>query len=128
MTEIPGAGGGPAPFDCGVRGLCPRCAAPTLFHGFVAFADRCSACDLDFTQFNVGDGPAAFLTTGIGTIITILAIWLELAVGPPWWVHVALWLPLTVAGVVGSLRIAKGVLLALEFRNAAREGRIDTRR
>ncbi|MBD8678142.1 DUF983 domain-containing protein [Sphingomonas sp. CFBP 13720] len=128
MTEIPGAGGGPAPFDCGVRGLCPRCVAPTLFRGFVAFADRCSACDLDFTQFNVGDGPAAFLTTGIGTIITILAIWLELSVGPPWWVHVALWLPLTVAGVVGSLRIAKGVLLALEFRNAAREGRIDTRR
>ncbi len=127
MPDLPGAGGAPAPFDCGVRGLCPRCAAPTLFRGFVAFADRCTACDLDFTQFNVGDGPAAFLTTGIGTIITILAIWLELAVGPPWWVHVVLWLPLTVVGVVGSLRIAKGMLLALEFRNAAREGRIDTR-
>ncbi len=127
MPDTPGAGGGPAPFDCGVRGLCPSCAAPTLFRGFVAFADRCTACDLDFTQFNVGDGPAAFLTTGIGTIITILAIWLELAVGPPWWVHVVLWLPLTVVGVVGSLRIAKGMLLALEFRNAAREGRIDPR-
>jgi len=127
MPDLPGAGGAPAPFDCGVRGLCPRCATPNLFRGFVAFADRCAACDLDFTQFNVGDGPAAFLTTGIGTIITILAIWLELAVGPPWWVHVVLWLPLTVVGVVGSLRIAKGMLLALEFRNAAREGRIDTR-
>ena len=70
----------------------------------------------------VGDGPAAFLTLGIGTIVTALAIWLELAVGPPWWVHVIVWVPLTLGGVVGSLRIAKGWLLALEYRNAAREG------
>ena len=124
MTEETGAGG-PAPFDCGVRGLCPRCGATTLFRGPVAFADRCGTCGLDFTAFNVGDGPAAFLTLILGGIVTILAIWLDLKVGPPWWVHALLWIPLTIGGVVGSLRIAKGMLLALEYRNAAREGKID---
>jgi uncharacterized protein (DUF983 family) len=93
----------------------------------VAFHDRCSACALDFAGFNVGDGPAAFLTFGIGAVVTVLAIILELKLGPPWWVHVLLWVPLTIGGVVGSLRIAKGALLALEYRNAAREGRIDPR-
>ena len=126
MPEDMGAGG-PAPFDCGVRGLCPRCGATTLFRGPVAFAERCSDCALDFTAFNVGDGPAAFLTLILGGIVTILAIWLDLKVGPPWWVHALLWIPLTIGGVVGSLRIAKGMLLALEYRNAAREGKIDPR-
>jgi len=126
MPEQQGAGA-PAPFDCGVRGLCPRCGAKTLFKGVVAFADRCPACGLDFAAFNVGDGPAAFLTLILGGIVTVLAIWLDLKVGPPFWVHVVLWVPLTIGGVVGSLRVAKGMLLALEYARGAREGRIDPR-
>ncbi len=126
MPDPVGAGA-PAPFDCGVRGLCPRCGAKTLFKGVVAFADRCPACGLDFAAFNVGDGPAAFLTLILGGIVTVLAIWLDLKVGPPFWVHVVLWVPLTIGGVVGSLRVAKGMLLALEYARGAREGRIDPR-
>lgn len=110
-----------------LRGLCPRCGAPTLFAGLIRFAPRCRACALDFQSFNVGDGPAAFLTLIIGTIVTILAIALERAADPPVWVHVILWVPLTLALVLGSLRIAKAALLALEYRNQAREGRIDPR-
>jgi uncharacterized protein (DUF983 family) len=117
----------PPVLDVSLRGLCPRCAAPTLFQTFLRFAPRCRACGLDFSAFNVGDGPAAFLTLIVGTIVTILAIALELAADPPVWVHVVLWVPLTLILVVGSLRLAKAALLALEFRNQAREGRIDPR-
>lgn len=117
----------PAVVDAALKGLCPRCGAPTLFQTFLRFAPRCRACGLDFQAFNVGDGPAAFLTLIVGTIVTILAIALELAADPPVWVHVILWLPLTLVLVIGSLRLAKGALLALEFRNQAREGRIDPR-
>ena len=113
----------PAPVAVGLRGLCPRCGAKTLFAGFARFAATCRACQLDFSAFNVGDGPAAFLTLAIGALITGLAIALELSASPPWWLHVLLWLPLTVAAVLGSLRFAKGVLLALEYRHRAREGR-----
>ena len=107
-----------------MNGLCPRCGAKTLFVGWIKFADRCSACGLDFDAFNVGDGPAAFLTLIIGTLVTGLAIWLQLALGPPWWVHVLLWPIVTLALILGSLRASKGVLLALEFRNKAGEGRV----
>ncbi|MBJ6123049.1 DUF983 domain-containing protein [Sphingomonas mollis] len=107
-----------------LRGLCPRCGKPTLFGSWIGFADRCRACGLDFTPFNVGDGPAAFLTLILGAIVVGLAVWLELAVGPPWWVHVLLWIPVTAGGVIGALRIAKGALMAAEYHNAAREGRI----
>jgi len=108
-----------------VRGLCPRCGNPTLFAGVARFAPHCRACGLDFSSFNVGDGPAAFLTLLIGGLITGLALWLELAAEPPFWVHILLWLPLTTLAVIGSLRFAKAALLALEYRNRAAEGRID---
>ena len=54
-----------------------------------------------------------------------LAIALELGASPPWWLHVLLWLPLAAALTLGLLRLAKGLLLALEYRHRAREGRIE---
>jgi uncharacterized protein (DUF983 family) len=75
-------------------------------------------------QFNVGDGPAAFLIMIVGAIVTLLAIVVQLRFEPPFWVHVLLWLPVTLGLVLGLLRIAKGALLVLEYRNRAREGRI----
>ncbi len=107
-----------------MAGRCPRCGAKTLFKGPIAFADRCSACGLDFSAFNVGDGPAAFLTLIVGTLIVVGAIALQLAAEPPWWVHVLIWPALTLALVVVGLRVAKTALIAAEYRNAAREGRI----
>lgn len=109
-----------------VLGECPRCGAQTMFAGgfpagWVRFASRCGSCGLDYDRFNVGDGPAAFLTLIIGAIITGLAIWLDIAVNPPFWVHVLLWVPLTVVMVMGGLRVAKGLLLIIEYHRDARE-------
>ena len=111
----------PGPLAVALRGLCPRCGARSLFKGFAAFAPNCRACGLDLSAFDVGDGPAAFLTLIVGAAITGFAIALELSLEPPWWVHVLLWLPLTIAAVLGSLRIAKGLLLALEYRQRTPE-------
>lgn len=104
-------------------GQCPRCGARTLFAGPIRFASRCPACGLDFDAFNVGDGPAAFLTLAVGAIVAALAIWLQLAVAPPFWVHVVLWVPLSLALVVGGLRVTKGWLLHVEYRRSAAEAR-----
>lgn len=117
----------PPPAAAALRGLCPRCGDKTLFQGLVTFAPKCRACGLDFSAFNVGDGPAAFLILIVGALITGLAVALELAAEPPFWVHLLLWPVLTLAAVLGLLRLAKGALLALEYRNSAREGRISDR-
>jgi uncharacterized protein (DUF983 family) len=95
-----------------------------LFQSLTGFAPKCRACGLDFSTFNVGDGPAAFLILIIGALIVGLAVTVDLKFSPPWWVHVLLWLPLTSAAVIFSLRAAKALLLALEYRHRAREGRI----
>ncbi len=107
-------------------GLCPKCGSKTMFAGMLAFADRCRVCSLDFSRFNVGDGPAALVTLAVGTITVALAIWLQLSVEPPLWVHAVLWIPLTLVLVIGMLRVTKAGLLASEYQNQAGEaGRID---
>ena len=123
MTDQPGEGatalGGLSaklPF-----GQCPRCRARTLFAGVISFAPRCRSCGLDVSGFNVGDGPAAFLTLIIGALVSALAIWLQLAVEPPFWVHIVLWLPLTTFAVIAGLRYGKAKLLAAEYRRKAGE-------
>ncbi len=75
------------------------------------------ACGLDFGQYNVGDGPAAFLTLIVGAIVLGLALAVEANFHPPFWVHILLWVPLTVAAVIGSLRVSKAILLILEHRH-----------
>jgi len=117
-------GGAPTPVAAALNGLCPRCGARTLFAGAIAFAPKCRLCGLDFTGFNVGDGPAAPLTLVIGAVVVTGAAILQLTVEPPLWVQLAIWIPVTTAAVVFALRVAKAALLAMEYRHAAREGRI----
>jgi uncharacterized protein (DUF983 family) len=114
----------PTPVLAALKGLCPRCGNRTLFAGLATFAPKCRACGLDFDAFNVGDGPAAFLIFIVGGIVVGSAIVTQVKAEPPWWVHVLLWVPLAVILTIGLLRIGKGLLLALEYRHRAREGRI----
>ena len=113
----------PSPAASAFGGLCPRCGARTLFDGWVRFASRCRSCGLNYDRFNVGDGPAAFLIFIVGGVVVALAIWVELAFSPPFWVHPLLWIPLAAALTVGLLRAGKALLLILEYRREAREGR-----
>jgi uncharacterized protein (DUF983 family) len=127
MTETrPDGGPAPAavaPVQVALKGLCPRCGKPTLFASWIRFADRCRDCGLDFSTFNVGDGPAALLILVLGGAIVAAAITLELSVSPPFWVHLLIWIPVTAIAVLGALRVSKAGLLALEYRNKAREYR-----
>ena len=105
-------------------GLCPRCGAKSLYGSLLGFAPRCPFCDLDFGQFNVGDGPAAFLILIVGALVTIGAVMLQLSTEPPFWVHILIWTPLSGFLVIALLRIAKAALVTLEYKNRAREGRL----
>ena len=106
-----------------LTGSCPKCGARTLFEGWVRFAARCRSCGLDYSSFNVGDGPAAFLIFIVGTITVVAALSVDGAFSPRWWVHLV-WVPVAAALTILGLRLSKAWLLAQEHRNRAREGRI----
>ena len=118
--------GRPGIVQVALSGLCPQCGAKTLFAGPARFADRCSQCGLDYSSFNVGDGPAALLTMVIGALVIVLAMIVDVAFNPPFWVQAVIWVPFTVVATFWSLRMAKAALLAAEYRNKAGEaGRDD---
>ena len=119
--DPPDLSGQPSLRQAALLGLCPRCGGRTLFEGITNFAPQCRACGLDYSRFNVGDGPAAFLTLIIGAVITGLALWLDAAFHPPFWVHILLWVPITAAAVIYGLRVAKSALLHTEYVRNARE-------
>lgn len=119
--DTPETKGQPGIAAAALFGLCPRCGAKSLFAGATRFAPRCGSCGLDYGKFNVGDGPAAFLTMVIGALVVGLALWVEFTFSPPVWVHVLLWVPLVVVTTLWGLRISKAALLASEFRRKAVE-------
>lgn len=112
-------------FQAALFGECPACGSRTLFAGWVRFAARCRVCGHDFTLYNVGDGPAAFLILIIGAIACALALVLQVKVSPPFWVHILLWVPVTTAPVLASLRVSKAAMLLHEARAEVREGKLD---
>ena len=116
--------GQPGIAQAALFGLCPKCGTKSLYAGAVRFASKCPSCGLEFAKFDVGDGPAAFLILIVGAVIAVLAIWVQLAFEPAYWVHVVLWVPLATLLTIGGLRVAKAALLASEYRNKAGEGRL----
>lgn len=90
------------------------------------FAPRCTACGLDLSRYNVGDGPAAILIMLVGAIVLPSALVVHFTVHPPLVVHLLLWPLLALALTIGGLRVAKAWLIAAEHQRDSHEGRIGT--
>jgi uncharacterized protein (DUF983 family) len=105
-------------------GLCPCCGMGKLFCGLLSVAPRCKACGLDYAVFDPGDGPAPFVILIIGAIVVGAALWVEFTFAPPLWVHAVLWIPAITILAIALLRFIKGLLIVLQYRHQAGEGRI----
>ena len=106
-------------------GRCPRCGQGALFDGYLKIAPRCGTCGLDDGAFDAGDGPAVFVILIVGAIVTVSALVVEVKFQPPYWVHVVLWIPLVIVLSLALLRLAKGLLVVLQYRHNAGEGRLE---
>ena len=113
------------PVKAGLSGRCPRCGEGRLFKGFLTVGERCGNCRLDYSFADAGDGPAVFVILIIGFVVVGLALWMEVSYNPPLWVHFMLWIPLTLVLSLAALRAIKGLLIVLQYRNKAAEGRLD---
>jgi uncharacterized protein (DUF983 family) len=114
-----------SPYLAGLRGRCPRCGEGKLFAGYLSVAPRCASCGLDYSFAESGDGPAAFVILIAGFAVVMSALVTEVIWRPPYWVHAALWLPAIVILSLLLLRLAKGLLITLQYHHKAEEGRVD---
>ncbi|HMB47522.1 MAG TPA: DUF983 domain-containing protein [Afifellaceae bacterium] len=115
------------PIRIGLRGRCPRCGQGRMFSGVLNLTDRCANCALDYEFADSADGPAVFAILIVGFVVAGSALLFELAYEPPFWLHLILWAPLTIVLSLIILRPLKGLAVALQYVNRAKEGEIDHR-
>ena len=113
------------PIQAGLRGRCPRCGEGKLFKGYLNLKEECGVCGLDNSFADAGDGPAIFVMLIVGFIVGGLALWMEVNYSPPIWLHMVLWIPLTLILSLTSLRWMKGVLITLQYANKAEQGKLE---
>jgi uncharacterized protein (DUF983 family) len=115
----------PFPTRAAILGKCPQCGEGKLFDGFLKLAPACDQCGLDYKFADAGDGPAVFVILLAGFLVLGVALWVELTYEPPFWLHLVIFLPLTVIVCLGLLRPLKSLMVALQFHNKAAEGRTE---
>jgi uncharacterized protein (DUF983 family) len=108
----------------GIVGRCPACGRGKLFDGYLNLADRCRSCGLNYGFADTGDGAAVFVILVAGFFLVGGALIVEVLYAPSYWLHAVLWGPLAILVPIALLRPFKGVLLALQFKHKAQEGRL----
>ena len=99
----------------GLRFRCPQCGERTLFRAFLKVSDECKSCGLELHHHRADDAPPYFTIFIVGKIVVPAALSLEMSMTPPLWVHMALWLPLTVILSLLVLPPVKGSLVGLQW-------------
>ena len=107
-----------------LRSACPRCGRGALFDGFLAVRHECAACGLDLTRSDSGDGPAFFVMFAVGFLAVAFAFFLRFALDLPAGTVLLLAVLLTLVLTFALLRPTKALLVALQYRNDASEGRL----
>ena len=114
-----------SPIYAAVMARCPRCGRGPLFKNVLELRDSCDRCGLDYRFIDTGDGPAVFAIFILGFLICGAALYVEFTFEPPVWVHLVVWGLGTPLIALGLLRFLKALLIALQDRNKAEEGRIE---
>jgi uncharacterized protein (DUF983 family) len=96
---------------------CPACGKSPLFRGFLTVRGRCERCHVDLSGQDSGDGPVPFIIFLVGALVVGLALYVEVRFGPPVWLHLVIWLPLTILLVLGLMRPAKALMIAAQYKH-----------
>ena len=99
----------------GAFNRCMKCGRGHLFNGFLKNNTTCSVCGEEFHHHRADDAPPYFTITIVGHIIIPALLVVEVLWRPAIWIHMTLWLPLTVLLSLGLMRPIKGALIGLQW-------------
>jgi uncharacterized protein (DUF983 family) len=99
----------------GWRQRCPQCGRGHIFRRYLKVNDRCPECGLELSAHRADDAPPYFTILIVGHIVVPLMLVLEQEAHPAEWVHMVLWLPLTLVMSLTLLPRIKGALIGLQW-------------
>lgn len=94
---------------------CPACGKGRLFASYLKVASECRHCGEALHHQRADDAPAYFTMLIVAHLVVGGVLSLEQAVAPPTWVHLAIWLPMTLLMSLVLLPVVKGMLVALQW-------------
>jgi uncharacterized protein (DUF983 family) len=101
----------------GFLGRCPHCGKGRMFRAYLKVADACPVCGEDLHHHQADDAPPYFTMTIVGHIVIAAVLAVEVAYQPEVWVHLALWLPLTLLLSLWLLPRVKGAIVGMQWAN-----------
>jgi uncharacterized protein (DUF983 family) len=99
----------------GMRGKCPNCGEGKLFRAFLKVADQCNVCGEELHHHQADDAPAYFVILIVGHIVVPIVLLVETEFAPPYWLHAAIFLPITIALCVLLLQPVKGAIISWQW-------------
>jgi uncharacterized protein (DUF983 family) len=102
-------------FKRGWRGRCPHCGLGSLFRAFLKVRDECPVCHEALHHQRADDAPAYFVILIVGHIVVSMVLAVETEFAPPYWVHLSLWIPITLGLSLALLQPIKGAIVALQW-------------
>ncbi len=99
----------------GLRGRCPHCGVGAMFPRYLKVADHCPACGEALYHHRADDAPPYAVILVLGHIIVPLLVLVEEFYRPAVWVHLVLWMPLTLVLSLILLPMMKGALIGLQW-------------
>jgi uncharacterized protein (DUF983 family) len=95
---------------------CPACGKGHLFARWIKVAPACDACGEAFHHHRADDFPAYLVILIVGHVIVPGQLIVEQVWSPALWIHLAIWLPLTLAMTLGLLQPVKGAIVGLQWQ------------
>jgi uncharacterized protein (DUF983 family) len=99
----------------GFRCRCPNCGEGKLFRTYLKTNDACAVCRQDLHHHRADDFPAYLVIVIVGHIVVPSIVAVEQNFAPPYLVHLAVWLPLTLGMSLALLQPVKGAIVGLQW-------------
>ncbi|HFQ15047.1 MAG TPA: DUF983 domain-containing protein [Rhodobacteraceae bacterium] len=99
----------------GATHRCPSCGKGRLYGSFLKIVDRCGECSEELFHHRADDAPPYFTMLITGHLLVAGALSLEKAFSPPTWIHIGLWIPLTIIVTLALLPRIKGAMVGLQW-------------
>lgn len=94
---------------------CPACGTGSLFGAYLKVSPFCTVCSEELYHHRADDAPPYAVIFVVGHIVVPLLVLVEELLRPEVWVHLALWLPLTLILSLVLLPPLKGMLVGLQW-------------
>lgn len=99
----------------GMLNRCPACGQGRLFRSFLKPVDACTVCGEEMLHHRADDLPPYLVITIVGHLVLAGYMATDLILPFSTWMHLAIWVPVTIISAVCLMQPVKGGVIGLQW-------------